>query len=90
MGFLSDRELAELVPADEAAFRSPIPTQMVSNAEFNPLPQNEQQREVEARIKGFAESNGRKHSMDLNRFLRSPDGLSDRLHRHERGLRGAV
>jgi predicted TIM-barrel fold metal-dependent hydrolase len=76
VGFLSDRELAGLVPADEAAFRSPVPTQMISNAEFNPLPQNEKQREVEARIKGLAETNGRKQGLDIYRFLRSPMGMA--------------
>ena len=81
MGFLSDRELAGLVPADQAAFRSPVPTQMVSNAEFNPLPQNEKQREVEARIKGLAETNGRKHGMDLGQVPAQPDG-------HGRSFRG--
>jgi uncharacterized protein len=76
MSFLSARERAGLAPADEAAFRSPVPTQMVSNAEFNPLPQNEKQREVEARIKDYADKNGRKHSMDLGKFLRSPMGMA--------------
>jgi uncharacterized protein len=76
VGFLSDRELAGLVPADEAAFRSPVPTQMISNAEFNPLPQNEKQQEVEARIKGLAETNGRKQGLDIYRFLRSPMGMA--------------
>ncbi|HTZ66855.1 MAG TPA: amidohydrolase [Roseiarcus sp.] len=76
MSFLSARELAGLAPPDEAAFRSPVPTQMVSNAEFNPLPQTETQREVEARIKNYADKNGRKHGMDLGKFLRSPMGMA--------------
>ena len=42
--FLSERELAQLAPAEQAAFHSPVPTQMVSNGEFNPLPQTRQQR----------------------------------------------
>ncbi|HVZ13518.1 MAG TPA: amidohydrolase [Bauldia sp.] len=76
MGFFSDRELAGLAPADEAAFRSPVPTQMVSNAEFNPLPQNEKQREVEARIRNSGETNGRRLGMDLPHFLRTPMGMA--------------
>jgi len=76
MGFLSDREIAGLAPADEAAFRSPVPTQMISNAEFNPLPQNEKQKEVEARIKDFGKKKGRSLGMDLGRFLRSPMGMA--------------
>jgi hypothetical protein len=31
---LSERELAELEPAEKAAFHSPVPTQIVSNGEF--------------------------------------------------------
>jgi len=49
--FLSEREFAELQPADKAAFHSPVPTQIVSNGEIMPLPQTPQQRTVEARIK---------------------------------------
>jgi hypothetical protein len=49
--YLSGRELAQLAPADEAAFQSPVPTQMITNCEFNPLPQTEQQRKVEGRLK---------------------------------------
>ena len=42
--FLSERELSELTAPDNTAFPSPVPLQMVSNGEFNPLPQSEQQR----------------------------------------------
>ena len=42
--FLSGREIAGLAPA-ERVFRSPIPTRMVSNGEFTPLPQSRAQRE---------------------------------------------
>jgi hypothetical protein len=47
--FLSDRELEELESA-EGAFASQVPTQMVSNGEFTPLPQTPQQKQVEGRI----------------------------------------
>jgi uncharacterized protein len=40
--YLSARELAQLESA-EHAFASPVPTQIVSNGEFNPLPQTHQQ-----------------------------------------------
>jgi len=55
--YLSARELAE-VEAAENAFRSPVPTQMISNGEFNPLPQTAQQKQVEARIKELADLHG--------------------------------
>jgi hypothetical protein len=53
---LSERELAELEPAEKAAFHSPVPTQIVSNGEFLPLRQTSQQRKVEARIKELADT----------------------------------
>ena len=36
---LSPDELAKLIPAETATFRSPIPTQSVSSDEFMPAPQ---------------------------------------------------
>ena len=74
--YLSERELASLAVADEAAFRSPVPTQMVSNGEFNPLPQSPAQRMVEARIKELAERNGRRLGLDRRGFLRSACGMA--------------
>jgi predicted TIM-barrel fold metal-dependent hydrolase len=74
--FLSKRELAELAPADEVAFRSPVPTQIVSNGEFNPLPQTQRQRQVEARIKDLAEANGARLGLDRRGFLRSACGMA--------------
>jgi uncharacterized protein len=74
--FLSDREVAALAPAEQAAFDSPIPTQMISNGEFNPLPQNAQQREVEARIKELADTNGHRLGLDRRKFLRSACGMA--------------
>jgi uncharacterized protein len=74
--FLSDREIAALAPAEKAAFRSPVPTQMVSNGEFNPLPQSPAQRKVEARINDLADANGRKLGLDRRGFLGSSCGLA--------------
>ena len=74
--FLSERELARLSPAEEAAFSSPVPTQMISNGEFNPLPQTADQRKVEARLKELAEQTGRRLGMDRRRFLRSACGMA--------------
>jgi hypothetical protein len=45
--FLSQEELQRTAPA-ETAFASPVPTQIVSNGEFNPLPQTREQKRVEA------------------------------------------
>ena len=74
--FLSEQELAHLAPAESAAFASPVPTQMVSNGEFNPLPQTADQRKVEARLKDFADQTGRKLGLDRRQFLRTTCGMA--------------
>jgi hypothetical protein len=52
---MSDDEMKLVAPADEVAFRSPVPTQVVSNGEYNPLPQTEDQKKVEGLIKELAD-----------------------------------
>jgi uncharacterized protein len=74
-GFLSEREIAGLAPAEQV-FRAPMPTQMVSNGEFNPLPQTPAQRKVEARMNELADANGRRLGLDRRNFLRSSCGLA--------------
>jgi predicted TIM-barrel fold metal-dependent hydrolase len=76
MGFyLSERELAELEPS-ENGFRSPIPTQIVSSGEFNPLPQTPAQKRVEARIKELADTYGARQGLDRRSFLRTASGMA--------------
>jgi len=74
--YLSDEELKRTAPAELASFRSPIPTQIVSNGEFNPLPQTREQARVEARIKELAAGLGKKHGMSRRRFLASSAGMA--------------
>ena len=74
--YLSDEELKRTSPAESGSFRSPVPTQIVSNGEFNPLPQTRQQQQVEARIKDLADDLGRRHGMDRRRFLASTAGMA--------------
>src|SRR4030081_4052620 len=66
--YLSDEELTRTAPAETAAFASPVPTQIVSNGEFNPLPQSREQERVEARIKDLAERLPPPPGMDRRRF----------------------
>jgi uncharacterized protein len=73
--YLSARELAQLESA-EKAFPSPVPTQIISNGEFNPLPQTPQQQQVEALIKELADQHGAKQGMDRRRFLRTSCGMA--------------
>jgi predicted TIM-barrel fold metal-dependent hydrolase len=73
--YLSARERACLESA-ENGFRSPVPTQIISNGEFNPLPQTAQQRQVESRIKELADLYGAKQGMDRRQFLRTSCGMA--------------
>jgi hypothetical protein len=73
--YLSSRELEQLQPA-ENAFPSPVPTQIISNGEFNPLPQTPEQKQVEARLKEMADLHGAKLGMDRRRFLQSSCGMA--------------
>ena len=74
--YLTPRELAETEPADEKAFRSPVPTQIVSNGEFNPMPQTPQQHAVEATIKALAAENAARLGVSRRHFLRTSCGMA--------------
>ncbi len=75
-GWLSDKELEEVLPADKAAFRSPVPTQIVSNGEYNPPPQTEAQRKVEALIKEYSDKYAKHQGVDRRVFLKSASGFA--------------
>ena len=70
--FLSDDELQRTVPAETATFASPVPTQIVSNGEYNPLPQTPEQARVEARIKDLADRLSPRHGMAWTAVASSP------------------
>jgi predicted TIM-barrel fold metal-dependent hydrolase len=74
--YLSDEELTRTAPAEVASFPSPIPTQIVSNGEFVPLPQTREQARVEARIKELADGLGPRHGMNRRQFLASSAGMA--------------
>src|SRR5713101_7176506 len=74
--YLSDEELTRTAPAEVASFASPVPTQIVSNGEFNPLPQTREQQRVEVRIKELADDLGPRHGMNRRQFLASSAGMA--------------
>jgi uncharacterized protein len=74
--YLSPRELESVAPAETASFKSPIPTQVVSNGEYNPPPQTRDQRRVEARVKELATGLSGRHGMGRRRFLASSAGMA--------------
>ena len=75
-GMLSDEELAELIPSELVKLNTPIPTQIVSSDEFYPDPQNEKQREVEARLLAMADDLGKKQGLDRRRFFQTAAGMA--------------
>ncbi len=74
--YLSDEELSRTAPAEVAAFASPVPTQIVSNGEFTPLPQTRDQQRVEERIKELADGLSPRHGMNRRQFLASSAGMA--------------
>jgi uncharacterized protein len=74
--YLSPEDLEHTTPAETLTFPSPVPTQIVSNGEFTPLPQTREQQRVEARIGELADELGPKHGMNRRRFLASAAGMA--------------
>ncbi len=73
---MSDDEMKRVEPAESAAFASPVPTQIVSNGEYNPLPQTERQRQVEGLIREMADSGAKRHNLSRRGFLRTAAGMA--------------
>ena len=74
--FLSDDELAHTTGAETHLLRSPVPTAIVSNGEFDPTPQSTQQRQVEVAITAAVERCGKRLGVDRRRFLARAAGLA--------------
>ena len=75
-GMLSDEELAALMPSELLAQHTPIPTQIVASDEYYPDPQNEKQREVEARLNAMADDLGGRQGIDRRRFFQTAAGMA--------------
>ena len=74
--WLSKKQLNKLAPAEKAAAKSPIPTRIVSNGEFNPLPQTDKQKQVEARIQALSDVQAKKMGLGRREFLKSASGMA--------------
>src|SRR2546430_9558138 len=75
--WLSESQLARLVRAEEAdTLGSPIPTQVVSNGEYFPMPQTLQQKQVEARVAELAGEAAKRLGVSRRRFLASSAGMA--------------
>ena len=74
--WIKQKYLKHLANAEKAAYRSPVPTQMVSNGEYMPMAQTPQQKEVEDRIKVLADELGKKLGLGRRDFLRTSSGTA--------------
>src|SRR5262249_23417673 len=74
--WLSPKEMKKVAPADTAAFRSPVPTQIVSNGEYTPLPQTPKQRQVQDRLVELADSYRKKMKLGRREFLKTASGMA--------------
>ncbi len=73
---MTDDEMKQVEPAEQAAFASPVPTQIVSNGEYNPLPQTARQQQVEGLIREMADSEAKRHNLSRRGFLRTAAGMA--------------
>ena len=76
MGFLTEKEIAELSPSELLPHATPIPTQIVSSDEFTPPPQSEKQKEVEARLLAMADDFGKHQGQSRREFFQSAAGMA--------------
>ncbi|MBI3989641.1 MAG: amidohydrolase family protein, partial [candidate division NC10 bacterium] len=74
--WLSKKDLKKLEKTLKGAFRSPVPTQMMTNGEFMPLAQTRAQREVEERLKRMADTYGKKLGLSRRQFLQTSCGMA--------------
>lgn len=74
--WLSAAEFERVEPAENARFRSPVPTQIVSNGEYTPIPQTAQQQRVEGLIKELGRHYAARQGMSRRRFLQSASGMA--------------
>ena len=74
--WLSDEQLSRVAPSEAEPFHSPVPTRMVSNGEYMPHPQTNQQKHVEHRTKELAETAAKKLGISRRQFLAGTGGLA--------------
>ena len=79
-GLLGEEQVAKCERADVAEpFHAPIPTRMISNGEYMPVPQTEQQKRVEARVEALADEASKRLGISRRKFLHSSGGMAATL-----------
>jgi uncharacterized protein len=76
MRAIGPEQMKNLLPAEDAPFASPIPTQIVSSDEYLPAPQTEKQREVEARLKEVGAFLAEKQGLSRRQFFQTTAGMA--------------
>jgi len=76
MGFLSDKEREQLLPAEDLPHRFPIPTQIVSSDEYFPDRQTRQQKQVEDRLAEMGDHLARRQGVSRRRFFQTASGMA--------------
>ena len=71
-----EEDLVNLAGAEEASFPSPVPTQIVSSEEYLPPAQNQQQKEVEARLVQLADRVAEKNGLSRRSFFQTAAGMA--------------
>ena len=74
--WLSDAQLAKCARADTDPSPSPIPTQIVSNGEWMPMPQTEEQQRIEVRTNELAAAAAKKLGMSRRKFMATTGGMA--------------
>jgi hypothetical protein len=69
MKYLTDEMISGLLPAETSSFPSPVPTQIVSSDEFEPVPQSARQREVEARLTDISDRLAKRQGTSRRQFF---------------------
>src|SRR5436190_19143424 len=76
-GLLGEEQVAKCERADLAEpFHAPIPTRMISNGEYVPVPQTEQQKRVEARVEALAHDASKKLGISRRKFFHGSGGMA--------------
>jgi uncharacterized protein len=74
--WLTDEQMRHVTPAESEPFQSPVPTRMVSNGEYMPYPQTEQQKHVEYRVRELADEAAKRLGQSRRQFLMGTGGLA--------------
>jgi predicted TIM-barrel fold metal-dependent hydrolase len=65
-----------LIGAEKAASGLPIPTRMITNGEFMPIAQTDQQKALEHQIETLGAANAKRNGVDRRAFLASAAGMT--------------